>query len=87
MENNNNDFKIDPWSSSNILEEDYLRLIKEFGIEQFNYITLERFKKHRFIRRKVIFGHRELGIIYKAIEKVNENPLTSLKSLPINPKR
>ncbi len=68
MENNNNDFKIDPWSSSNILEEDYLRLIKEFGIEKVDDITIERFKKHRFIRRKVIFGHRELGLIYKAIE-------------------
>lgn len=68
MENNNNDFKIDPWSSSNILEEDYLRLIKEFGIEIINDITKERFKNHRFIRRKVIFGHRELGLIYKAIQ-------------------
>ncbi|MBN1217277.1 MAG: tryptophan--tRNA ligase [Candidatus Lokiarchaeota archaeon] len=64
----NNDFKIDPWSSTNILEEDYLRLIKEFGIEKITDITLERFKKHKFIRRKVIFGHRDLNLIYKAIE-------------------
>ncbi len=61
--------KIDPWSSSNILEEDYLRLIKEFGIETIKDLTRERFKSNKFIRRKVIFGHRDLGMIYKAIEE------------------
>ncbi|MBD3195476.1 MAG: tryptophan--tRNA ligase [Candidatus Lokiarchaeota archaeon] len=61
--------KIDPWSSSNILEEDYLRLIEEFGIETIKDLTRERFKDNKFIRRKVIFGHRDLGIIYKAIEE------------------
>lgn len=62
-------FKIDPWSSANVLDEDYDRLINEFGIEEISDIVRERFKEHRFIRRKVIFGHRDLGEIYKAIEK------------------
>lgn len=64
-----NNFKIDPWSSVNVLDEDYDRLINEFGIEEISDIIRERFKEHRFIRRKVIFGHRDLGEIYKAIEK------------------
>jgi tryptophanyl-tRNA synthetase len=64
-----NNFKIDPWSSANVLDEDYDRLINEFGIEEISDIVRERFKEHRFIRRKVIFGHRDLGEIYKAIEK------------------
>lgn len=62
-------FKIDPWSSANVLDEDYDRLINEFGIEEISDIVRERFKEHRFIRRKVIFGHRDLEEIYKAIEK------------------
>ncbi len=63
------DFKIDPWSSSNILEEEYIRLIKEFGIEEIDEIIRQKFLENRFIRRKIIFGHRGLGDIYKAIEK------------------
>lgn len=60
--------KIDPWSSSNILDSDYLRLIDEFGIETINDVMRERFREHKFIRRKVIFGHRDLKLIYKAME-------------------
>lgn len=66
------DFKIDPWSSTNLLEEDYIRLIEEFGIEEVNTIMREKFKDHKFIRRKIIFGHRSLNEIYKAIE--NKKP-------------
>ncbi|TXT53678.1 MAG: Tryptophanyl-tRNA synthetase [Promethearchaeota archaeon] len=68
MTDNTNDFTIDPWSSSNILDEDYNRLIEEFGIDTITDITREQFKKHKFIRRKVIFGHRDLNLIHKAIE-------------------
>ncbi len=64
-----NDFKLDPWSSSNILEEDYDRLIKEFGIERIDEIVKQNFKDNRFIRRKITFGHRSLGDIVKAKEK------------------
>ena len=62
-------FKIDPWGSSAIVEEDYLKLIKEFGIEEIDTITREKFKKNRFIRRKIIFGHRDLQLVFKAIGK------------------
>jgi tryptophanyl-tRNA synthetase len=69
MPDKKNELKIDPWSSSNILDEDYNRLIEEFGIETISDVTREQFRKNRFIRRKVIFGHRDLNLIYKAIEK------------------
>ncbi|TFG06258.1 MAG: hypothetical protein EU539_08135, partial [Promethearchaeota archaeon] len=62
-------FKIDPWSSSNILEEDYIRLIKEFGIEEVSEVVRQKFLDNRFLRRKIIFGHRGLENIFKAIEK------------------
>ena len=61
-------FKLDPWSSTNILEEDYLRLIKEFGIEEISDVMRLKIDS-RFIKRKIIFGHRSFDEILKAIEK------------------
>ncbi|TXT60512.1 MAG: Tryptophan--tRNA ligase [Promethearchaeota archaeon] len=61
--------KIDPWSSSNLQEEDYQRLIKEFGIEVLDEKIRQKLLKNRYIRRKIIFGHRSLEDIFKAIEK------------------
>ena len=46
------EMKIDPWSSTNILEEDYVRLIKEFGIEKMSEVMRQKLEKHRFITRK-----------------------------------
>ena len=63
------DFKLDPWGSTSLIEEDYARLIKEFGIEELTESFRQKMIKNRFIRRKIIFGHRDLGLIYKAIEK------------------
>ncbi|MFX1259765.1 MAG: tryptophan--tRNA ligase, partial [Promethearchaeota archaeon] len=60
--------KLDPWSSTNILEEDYIRLIEEFGIEEISDVMRLKID-NRFIRRKIIFGHRSLEDIIKAIEK------------------
>lgn len=62
------DFKLDPWSSTNILEEDYERLIAEFGIERISELMRQKLIKNRFVRRKIIFGHRSLEDIFKAIE-------------------
>ena len=62
------EFKIDPWGASNILEEEYDRLIKEFGIEETDEILRQKFHSNKFLRRKIIFGHRGLLDIYKAIE-------------------
>ena len=62
---------MDPWSSEGIDEADYERLIKEFGIERIERYR-QNFIKNRFIRRKIIFGHRSLDDIVKAIE--NKQP-------------
>ncbi|MHA2390804.1 MAG: tryptophan--tRNA ligase [Promethearchaeota archaeon] len=60
--------KIDPWGGSALEEEDYSRLIKEFGIEEISESLRQKLLKNRFIRRKIIFGHRDLNLIFKAIE-------------------
>ncbi len=62
-------FKIDPWGASALLEEDYARLIKEFGIEEISENIRQKMINNRFIRRKIIFGHRDLNLIFKAIDE------------------
>ena len=61
-------FKLDPWSSSNIADADIERLIDEFGIERLDEIKRQKLLSHRFIRRKIIFGHRSIDDILKAME-------------------
>ncbi|MFX1371258.1 MAG: tryptophan--tRNA ligase [Promethearchaeota archaeon] len=63
------DFKIDPWGSTSLLEDDYDKLIREFGIEEVTDTLRLKLNENRFIRRKIIFGHRDLGLIFKAMEK------------------
>jgi tryptophanyl-tRNA synthetase len=63
------DFKLDPWSSQGIDEAEYDRLIKEFGIERIDEIKRQKMLNNKFVRRKIIFGHRSLEDIFKAIEK------------------
>jgi tryptophanyl-tRNA synthetase len=62
------DLKIDPWSTSAILDDDYERLIREFGIQKVGTIEREKMNQNRFFRRKIIFGHRDLDAIFKAME-------------------
>ena len=63
-----NNFKLDPWGQQQIAEDDYIRLIKEFGIEEIDDATRLKMIGNRFIRRKIIFGHRDLQHVFKAIE-------------------
>ncbi|MFX1320684.1 MAG: tryptophan--tRNA ligase [Promethearchaeota archaeon] len=60
---------IDPWGSTPIEEEDYDRIKKEFGIEEISESLRQKLIKNRFIRRKIIFGHRDILDILKAIER------------------
>lgn len=57
--------KMDPWGSEVI--EDYQGLFEDFGIEPFN-----KFRKHfpdnRYIRRGIIFGHRDFERIFESIK-------------------
>lgn len=63
-----NNFKLDPWGGSALEEEDYGRLIKEFGILEISNSLRLKMEKNRFIRRRIIFGHRDLNLVFKAIE-------------------
>ncbi|MCX6667510.1 MAG: tryptophan--tRNA ligase [Euryarchaeota archaeon] len=60
--------KIDPWSSANY--QDYARLRDEFGIEEF---TEDNWKDlphpHKLLRRGIVFGHRNFGLIHNTIRK------------------
>ena len=60
---------MDPWSSDGIDEDDYERLIEEFGIERMDELKRQKLIDNRFVRRKIIFGHRSLDDIFKALEK------------------
>jgi tryptophanyl-tRNA synthetase len=60
---------MDPWSSDGIAEDDYERLIDEFGIQRVDELSRQTLIDNRFVRRKIIFGHRSLEDIFKAKEK------------------
>ncbi|HEY3361551.1 MAG TPA: tryptophan--tRNA ligase [Methanosarcina sp.] len=57
--------KLDPWSSSDIT--DYSKLFEEFGISPFDEILPEIPSPHMYMRRKVIFGHRDYEQIVEAM--------------------
>jgi len=59
------DNKIDPWSSSNIT--DYSKLFEEFGISPFENILPEIPSPHKYMRRRIIFGHRDYEQIAEAM--------------------
>ncbi len=57
----------DPWSIEDV--EDYDRLIKVFGMERVTKEIVERLPQpNRYFRRGIVFGHRDLNRIIKAIE-------------------
>jgi tryptophanyl-tRNA synthetase len=58
--------RIDPWAVGEIV--DYGKLMSEFGMDSFErYRT--RFDSFRYIRRGIIFGHRDFQLIVDAMEK------------------
>lgn len=57
--------KLDPWSSSDIT--DYSKLFEEFGISPFENVLPEVPCPSMYMRRKVIFGHRDYGQIAEAM--------------------
>lgn len=77
-----NQQKIDPWSVSGEVGEDgklkaidYAKLTNEFGTTLIDNAILERFervtgrKPHRFMRRQIVFSHRDLSAILDRYEK------------------
>lgn len=57
--------KLDPWSSSDIT--DYSKLFEEFGISPFEDVLPEVPCPSIYMRRKVIFGHRDYEQIAEAM--------------------
>lgn len=57
--------KLDPWNSSDIT--DYSKLFEEFGISPFENVLPEIPSPHKYMRRKVIFGHRDYEQIAEAM--------------------
>lgn len=58
--------RIDPWGSQAF--ENYQNLFDEFGIEPFDKFRIE-FPENRYIRRGIIFGHRDFGCVLKSIKE------------------
>lgn len=56
---------LDPWSSSDIA--DYSKLFEEFGISPFDEILPEVPSPSTYMRRRVIFGHRDYEQIAEAM--------------------
>lgn len=72
---------VDPWNVSggvdadgNIQAINYNKLVEEFGTKLIDVELLERFervtghKPHRFMRRGIVFSHRELDVRGRALE-------------------
>ena len=66
------EMKIDPWSAMSI--DDYSKLFDEFGIRPFDEVYPQLDEPHRYMRRKVIFGHRSYDLITDAM--VNKKPFS-----------
>ncbi|KAL3964349.1 hypothetical protein ACCO45_001353 [Purpureocillium lilacinum] len=73
---------INPWSVSGEVGEDgkvkaidYRKLVEDFGTNLIDDALLERFervtghKPHRFMRRQIVFSHRDLSLILDRYEK------------------
>ncbi|KAI0124184.1 hypothetical protein BJ170DRAFT_686551 [Xylariales sp. AK1849] len=73
---------VDPWNVAGEVGEDgkakaidYSKLVEEFGTKLIDKEILDRFervtghKPHRFLRRKIVFSERDLGLILDRYEK------------------
>jgi len=74
-------FQLNPWGDDLVADEDYIRLCEEFGINMVQELEIpySAFEKNRFLRRKIIYGHRDLGMILKAIRE--EKPWAILSGI------
>lgn len=76
---------VNPWSVSGEVGEDgkvkaidYRKLVEDFGTALIDDALLQRFemvtghKPHRFMRRQIVFSHRDLSLILDRYEKVGE---------------
>ncbi len=57
--------KLDPWGFIGI--EDYSKLFEEFGISSFEELLPRIPDPHPYMRRKIIFGHRDYELVLNAM--------------------
>ncbi len=69
--------RIDPWGANDI--SDYDKLMSEFGIEPFSNIINSVPNIHKYMRRNIIYGHRDFKRIALAMK--NKTPFIMLTGL------
>ncbi len=74
--------KLDPWGAVDIT--DYSKLFDEFGIAPFETIIPEIPNPHLYMRRRIIFGHRDYQTILEAMK--NDSPFAVMSGfMPSGP--
>jgi tryptophanyl-tRNA synthetase len=58
--------KLDPWGA--VYVDDYSKLFEEFGISSFDQILPQIDNPHPYMRRKIIFGHRNYDSVLRAMQ-------------------
>ncbi len=61
------ELKLDPWGAVHV--DDYNKLFSEFGISSFEQILPQLQNPHPYMRRKIIFGHRNYDSILAAMKR------------------
>ncbi len=59
--------KLDPWGSAQV--KSYKKLMKEFGIQPFSEILNKLDDPHPYMKRGIIYGHRDFGRVAEAMKK------------------
>ena len=59
------DLKLDPWGAVHV--DDYSKLFVEFGISSFDEILPDLKNAHSYMKRKIIFGHRNYDSVLRAM--------------------
>ena len=59
--------KLDPWGA--VYVDDYSKLFDEFGISSFDKILPNIDNPHPYMRRKIIFGHRNYESVLRAMKE------------------
>jgi tryptophanyl-tRNA synthetase len=61
------ELKLDPWGAVHV--DDYSKLFLEFGISSFDDILPKLNDPHPYMRRKIIFGHRNYDSVLRAMQR------------------
>ncbi len=60
------ELKLDPWGAVHV--DDYTKLFLEFGISSFDDILPQLRVPHKYMARKIIFGHRNYDSVLRAMQ-------------------